>query len=322
MWHTHSVHFYRSFGALLTVVLFASSAVAGNIVYIHGDVAADGSVPSGPDKDAYDQMLLTDSGNTGLSQFRDMVVSQGHTINQRYDQTLVLTAGFLANVDVIIFGLHQKIWSAAEKAALDTWLRAGGGIFIYSDSAAGGRFSIVGAQNSVGQNVVRNLMLGYGIQVTVDQANGTKAVRSSPNNGFSLMSDRLVLEGEGVSPVAYVPGSGVVDWIPYRNDPENSVSGTPVVNQLQGLTDVDNLVFSALATRTVVQGRIIAMFDRQPMWNNGPGSDINERDNREILRRIVNYLAEAPPVVSPPSPPGPVSSDAKGVVGTLNLLLD
>lgn len=27
------------------------------------------------------------------------------------------------------------------------------------------------------------------------------------------------------------------------------------------------------------------------MWNNGPGSDINEEDNKEVLRRIVRYLA-------------------------------
>ncbi len=310
---------------LLILLLVTASANAENIVYIYGDVAADGSVPSGPDKEPYDQMLLTDTGNTGLSQFRDMVISQGHTISQRYDQTLSMTAGFLANVDVIIFGLHQKIWSIAEKAALDTWLRGGGGILIYSDSAAGGRFSIVGAQNPVGQNVVRNLMLNYGIQVTVDQANGTKAVRASPNNGFSLMTDRPILEGEGVSPVAYVPGSGVSDWIPYRNNPENSVSGTPVVNRLQGLTDVDNLEFSALATRSVGQGRIVAMFDRQPMWNNGPGSDINERDNREILRRVVNYLAEPSPVVVPTpasGPPKAVGEGGVGITGSLRLLLD
>lgn len=311
---------------LMWVMCIPGSVMAANIVYVYGDVAADGTVPSGPTEEPFDQMLLTDSGSKGLSEFRDLVVSEGHSINQRYDQSLILDASFLGSVDVIIFGLHQKIWSAAEKSALDSWLRAGGGIFIYSDSASGGLHSIVGAQNQVGQNVVKNLVQAYGIQVTVDQANGVRAVRASTNNQFSLMSDRPILEGEGVSPIAIESGGEVVNWIPYRDDPDNLVSGNPVVNHLQGLSNVDNLEFSALASRTVEQGRIVAMFDRQPMWNTGPGSDINKRDNKEILRRVMNYLAEdtggEPPVTSPPTPGSSGNSDAANIIPPAFLLLD
>lgn len=313
-------------GICILGMLCPGVTLSANIVYIYGDVAANGSVPSGSNEEPYDQMLLTDSGNTGLSEFRELMVSEGHTISQRYDQTLALNASFLNSVDVLIFGLHQKIWSGTEKSALDTWLRAGGGIFIYSDSAAGGRFSIVGAQNPVGQNVVKNLMQPYGIQVTVDQANGVKAVRSNTNNQFALMIDRPVLEGEGVSPIAFEPGSGVVNWIPYRDDPDNSVSGAPIVDKLQGLSNVNNLEYSALAARSVEQGRIVAMFDRQPMWNAGPGSDINERDNKEILRRVMNYLGEetgsTPPNTTPPTTGPSGDSDAARFIPPVKLLLD
>lgn len=60
-----------------------SAVKAGDIAYIYGDVAADGTVPSGS-AEPYDQMLLSDDGDTGLSQFKVLVESQGHTITQYY----------------------------------------------------------------------------------------------------------------------------------------------------------------------------------------------------------------------------------------------
>lgn len=129
----------RQFAGLFTLLLlFAGSGVyAKNIAYIYGDVAEDGTVPSGS-ANPFHQMLLTDTGRRGCSIFKEMVESKGHTITQYYDQETELTAEFLSQFDLIIFSLHQKQWSVAEKAALDSWIRAGGSIFIYSDSASGG----------------------------------------------------------------------------------------------------------------------------------------------------------------------------------------
>lgn len=126
------------------LLLMVPPMFGANIAYIHGDVAPDGTVPSGT-AEPYDQMLLTDSGTTGLSMFKTMVEAEGHTISQYYDQTTTLNAALLNQFDVVIFSLHQKIWSATEKSALDSWVRAGGGILIYSDSASGGLWREVGA---------------------------------------------------------------------------------------------------------------------------------------------------------------------------------
>ncbi|MGJ8652515.1 MAG: DUF5060 domain-containing protein [Opitutaceae bacterium] len=260
-----------------------------SIAYIHGDVSADGNIPSGAE-DPYDQMLLDDTGDTGLSQFKAMVEAEGYSIEQHYDQTTNLDVSFLDDYDIVIFGLHQKVWSSGEKLALDTWLQAGGGMLIYSDSAAGGRYNLVGAQNTVGQTVVNNLISQYGMEVTVDQANGIKAYKASIGAPHSIVADQVVLEGEGVSPVAVDPTRDVERLIPYEDDPAYKVSGDPTISHQQNLT-FSNPEFAALALTRPGQGRLIAMFDRQPMWNNGPGSDINERDNETILRRIVRYLA-------------------------------
>ncbi|MEM0964906.1 MAG: DUF5060 domain-containing protein [Verrucomicrobiota bacterium] len=256
---------------------------ARKVAYIYGDVSEAGDVPSGAE-DPYDQMLLTDSGNTGLSLFKTMVEGEDYTIEQYYDATTTLDAAFLDQFEVIIFGLHQKLWSSTEKSALDTWLRAGGGLLIYSDSASGGRFNVVGAQNPVGQSVVNNLISQYGMEVTVDQGNGVKQATAgiTASHPITTSTVGLVLEGEGVSPVAVDPNGSAIRLIPYENEP---------IPFQQNLT-INNPDFAALALAEVGSGNVLALFDRQPLWNNGPGSDIEEEDNEELLRRIINFLMD------------------------------
>jgi len=262
------------------------------VAYIYGDVSANGKIPSGLDA-PFHQMLITDTGPRGLSQFKSLVENQGYEITALYDQDTILSSAFLRQFDVLIFGLHQKIWPEPEKAALDAWLRAGGGMLIYSDSASGGLWSVVGAQNTVGQTVVNNLTSSYGLEVTVDQANGVKAYRAGPGAAHPIVLDRPVLEGEGVSPVAYETDGPVVPLIPYTNDPDFTVAGVASIPHQQNLS-LSNPAFAALALRPVEMGNIIALFDRQPLWNDGEGSDIDNQDNREILRRVIRFLAGDP----------------------------
>ena len=288
----------------------ASFSNAASIAYIHGDVGEDGSTPS--IEEPYDQMLIDDAGSTGLTMFRDLVESEGHVISQYYDVETELTETLLEEFDVIVFGLHQKIWSNAEKTALDDWLNAGGGMFIYSDSASGGFHRVVGAQNSVGQTVTNNLITQYGMQVTVDQANGVKktTVVTTP---FDILTGGMILEGEGVSPVAVGDDSRVRILIPFEEG----------LRFTQNIT-INNPSYAALAISDVGDGHVAVMFDRQPMWNSGVGSNIQEEDNQEILRRMINFLAVRPVVEPPvelPVPDDNESSEATQITPIL-LLLD
>ena len=73
------------------------------------------------------------------------------------------------------------------------------------------------------------------------------------------------------------------------------------------------------------EGHIIVMFDRQPMWNDGPGSSIQRRDNSEILREVVNFLAPRPdinPDPIPPSPGVPRTGEEANIAPILPLLLE
>lgn len=292
--------------ALLSINI---TAVAGDIAYIHGRVADNGTILEEGEGNAFDPMLLSDAGNKGLSKFKALVETESHTISSYRDKDTALTSAFLADFDVVIFSLHQKIWSPAEKTALDTWLKAGGGMFIYSDSASGGRFSVVGAQNPVGQNVTNNLIAQYGMEVTVDQADGTTGQTANATTSIPGVGGR-VLEGEGVSPVAVSKNNTQVEiLIPY----------TRRVNKRQGLT-INSPDFASLALRPLGSGHIVVMFDRQPMWNNGPGSDIDEEDNELILKSVINFLAEQPAVTPTPSPPKPPSGLT--ITPILGLLLD
>jgi len=307
----------------LCFLLLSAKASAGNIAYIHGDISACGTTPSsaetapGCSTSPFDQMLLEDTGSRGLSQFVDLVEGEGHSISSFYDQEITLNSEFFADLEVVVFGLHQKIWSGNERQALYNWLETGGGMLIYSDSASGGSFQEIGAQNPVGQNVTGNLLAPINLQVSVDQANGVRSV--SANSGGSIEGlDELVLEGEGVSPVAIAPDDTETEvLIPFN------CNGC-TVNRQQGL-DLPR-VYAALVLRPVGQGHVSVMFDRQPIWNSGPGSDINQQDNGEILRRLINFLAIQPLVNPDPDPnpqprPNPPADDVI-LAPILQLMLD
>ena len=152
------------------------------------------------------------------------------------DRDTELTPEFLADFQVIIFGLHQKLWSPEEREALHQWLTRGGSFIVYSDSATGGHWQRVGAQNPVGQRVVNNLISRYGIEVTVDQADGVRSVRPPPDPTHPITLGRPVLEGEGVSPFAVSPLYNVDILIPYENDPDVIVQGPASIRHTQNIT--------------------------------------------------------------------------------------
>lgn len=274
--------------ALLSVAASLPILEAQSVAYLHGDVASDGTVPSGAAA-PFHQMLLSDEGKRGLSRLKSIVEREGFVISQHYDREVTLDAAFLSRFEVLIFGLHQKKWSDTERKALHEWLQSGGGLLIYSDSAAGGFHREVGLKNPVGQTSVNLILTRYGMQTAVDQAGGTRAYRSPAKAAHPITRGGLILEGEGVSPIAIDPEGPARALINF--DEKHRVSNKALRVDPVGVT-IANPVWAALAHVEVGKGNIIALFDRQPLWNNGEGSDITRRDNQEIMRRIVVFLAD------------------------------
>jgi hypothetical protein len=132
---------------LLAISLICFLAVdAQNIVYVYGDVAADGTIPSGSKK-PFHQMRLNDEGDLGMSGFKKALEAIGCTVSEVYDQEIVINAEFLKSIDVLILGSNQRVFIEAEAKALKRWVKKGGGVITWSDSGFGGEYSIVGVDN-------------------------------------------------------------------------------------------------------------------------------------------------------------------------------
>jgi hypothetical protein len=263
--------------------------------YIYGSVSAKGTIPA-PAGQEYDQMRLTDTSDNGCSQYRMEIESLGYSITEVYDRTTTFDLNFLNQYSVIIFGNHQKVMSTAEQAAIATWINSGGGLLAYSDSSLGGEYSLVGLSNVVGQKAVNSIISQFGMQVLTDQGNGTCAMKGSDSDTNPIIytgGASLVIEGEGEPVVCVDRNAGVEILIPFSNEAKVGTSGSVSTNNVGGGMTIANPLYAALALKQQGNGRVVAQFDRQMMWNNGPGSNINQKDNREIEKRIFLYLAHA-----------------------------
>jgi PKD repeat protein len=219
---------------------------------------------------------LSDTGTTGLSKFKALFEKDGFTVVGFDDDSVTLNAAFFDNVEVLVLGKHQKLWDPAEKAALDTWIRAGGSVLTY---------------NNESQAAINNILSAYGMEVAVSQANGTVALRAGPTATELIVSGRPILEAANVSPVAISSGSLALKVIPYESNSDFVVSGTPSVNDTQGLA-ITNPEYAALALATVGEGRIGVLFDVEPIENSGLDLQNNEVLVERLIARLTGQLSE------------------------------
>ena len=298
----------------LDVIFNKSLSGSGNVLYIYGDVDEDGYLAGDPmyNGTPYHQMRLNDSGSLGMSQFKTEIESQGFTITEAYDQSITLDAAFLAGYDILIFGSNQKTWSAAEAAALDVWVRAGGAVWGYSDSAFGGAFNNpapAGINNEQGRDSMNILFAQFGMQFYTDQGGpGIDVVNdyelAHPINNNELNSsapDFIEFEGEGCSPVRIDPnwpqkqtGDAVFQLARWQdNGVDKNVTDVDLPNGINAQLNC------ALAVSQVGLGRVVGYFDRNTFWNNGPGTHINNKDHKALVRGIINWLGSTNSIVVP-----------------------
>ena len=261
--------------------------------YVYGSVSADGTIPA-PAGQEYDQMRLTDTSGLGCSEYKMEIENLGYSITEVYDRETTFDLAFLNQYNVIIFGNHQEVMSSDEQAAIATWVTNGGGLLAYNDSALGGKYDVVGISNTVGQKAVNSIIGQFGMQVLTDQGNGTCAMKAPDDEAHPVThvdGKSLVIEGEGEAPVCVDPTAGVKILIPFSNAAKVGESGQVSTNNVGGGMTIANPLYAALALKEQGKGRVIAQFDRQMMWNDGPGSSISQKDNRELEKRIFLYLA-------------------------------
>lgn len=259
---------------------------ATDVLYIYGDVSDDGDIPSG-DKKPFHQMRLDDPGRLGLSQFKDAIEKTGLTISEAYDADLRLTPEFLATYRVLILGSNQRRFSADEAAALDRWVRDGGGVVAWSDSAFGGLHSKVGMGNTKGLNSDNDLTRQFGMQFLRDNGAGNYLISQYTRPHFlnrNRANGGIRFRGEGVSCVRVSPPAEIL--APLQ---DGGLGGGIRLNKEDG--DLIPERDAALAIAEVGKGRVVGVFDRNTYWNQGEGTQLSHEDNREFAQRIILWAA-------------------------------
>ena len=262
------------------------AAEAQNIVYVYGDVAADGTVPSGSKK-PFHQMRLNDEGDLGMSGFKKALEAVGFTVNEVYDQEIIINAKFLKEIDVLILGSNQRVFIDAEAKALKRWVKKGGGVIAWSDSGFGGEYSIVGVDNEVGRISDNVLMEQFGMRFLTDNGAGNYLVNEYTQDHFINKNNKhkgVAFRGEGVSFVRVSKPAVIL-----AKAQEGGLGGRLVVNSNDG--EFNEKTDVALAIAEIGKGRVVGVFDRNLFWNAGAGTRLNHSDNRVFSQRIALWAA-------------------------------
>jgi hypothetical protein len=264
----------------------ATSAEAPRVLYLYGDVAADGTVPSGT-QEPFHQMRLNDTGARGMSGFAEAIREVGFQIEEAYDADVTLTPAFLAPIDVLILGSNQRRFTPAEAKALNDWIHAGGGLLAWSDSAFGGHWQRVGVDNEAGRLSNNDLTVQFGMYFMTDNGAGNYLIENYRRDHFLNAYNRnggVRFRGEGVSPVRVESPAELL--APMQ---AGGLGGALRLNKRDGKLNLDT--DAALAIATVGKGRVVGVFDRNMFWNAGEGTRLSHVDNREFTQRITVWAA-------------------------------
>ncbi|TGD82216.1 malectin domain-containing carbohydrate-binding protein [Hymenobacter wooponensis] len=240
-------------------------------------------------------MRLADTGNQGMSQFNQLLSETGFSAVEALDASVTLDVATLSTYKVLILGSNNRRFSAAEKAAVASWVNSGGGLLAWSDAAFGwengGLNSTVGAasDNDLTDQFGMHFLRDNGLSVfTLNQWSQNHYINRFNKNGG------ITIEAEGVSPVRTSAPATILAGLP---------TGKAQLNSLDGpVTAAD----AALAIAKVGQGRVVGFFDRNAFWNAGEGTYLSRVDNRVFAQRILQWAAGAddgetlaPKVVNP-----------------------
>ncbi|SNR59034.1 hypothetical protein SAMN06265371_106105 [Lutibacter agarilyticus] len=259
---------------------------AQNVLYIYGDVSAEGDIPSGV-KEPFHQMRLNDTGDLGMSQFLNALEEVKLNVTEVYDQEIEFTSKSLENIDVLILGSNQRMFSENEADVVATWVKNGGGMVVWSDSAFGGEYKVVGVDNETGRNSDNIITEQFGMEFLTDNGAGNYLVKDYTENHFLNANNKnggVKFRGEGVSFVRVSPPAKIL-----AKAQEGGLGGALRVNKNDGVFNIET--DAALAVSTIGKGRVVGLFDRNLFWNAGAGTRLSHSDNREFTQRLMLFAA-------------------------------
>ncbi len=250
-------------------------AKSTSILYLYG------SVPP-----AIHQMRLSNPGKRGMSQFKKALVDVDLQVTEARDADITLNMATLNRYKVLILGSNNRRFTLMEQEAVAAWVRAGGGLVAWSDSAFGGDWAEGELGNTVGAQSDSDLTAQFGMRFLRDNGAGVFTIRRYEANHYLNdfnLNGGVVFRGEGVSLIRTRKPTYILARLQ-----KGGSSGAVRLNKLDGkITDAD----AALAVARVGRGRVVGTFDRNTFWNAGEGTRLSEVDNREYAQRLILWAA-------------------------------
>lgn len=266
----------------LSTSLYARPAM----LYIYGDVSAEGDVPSG-EKPAFHAMRLNDTSRLGMSDFKAAIEELGFEIEERYDAETEFTEALLKKYQVLILSSNQRLFTAPEVQAVHRWIRRGGGLIAWSDSAFGGHFGKVGIANTLGRASNNVITAPLGMFFLSDNGGGNYLISNYEEDHFLNDYNKnggVRYRGEGVSCVRVSAPARMLATLQ-----AGGLGGNLKVNAIDA--PFNPKTDAALAVAEIGKGRVIGNFDRNSFWNAGDGSRLSHVDNREFTQRLMVWAA-------------------------------
>jgi hypothetical protein len=267
------------------------------VLFVRGGPGTGGFLEGGADEQLSDiGDTSTRPGNHGWGELAALLRADGFEVVQHIedpavrDATTVLASEQLASFDVVVLGSNNGTYGDADAAALETYVRDGGGVLFVSDANWGRDWQDAPASD-------QSLLTPFDLEVNQDH--GTYAVDRSelvvPDHPALAGVDAF--DGEGVSPFT------VVDLLPdvtptvlaraegdVRRPSTTTDPATPGPLSPAGPDD------AALVVVTLGDGRVAGAFDRNTFFNrDGAGTSLHREDNRRLARSLFAWLAGRQP---------------------------
>jgi hypothetical protein len=225
-------------------------------------------------------MKLADTGSTGMSQFAKALQDVGAQTSEALDANVTLNAATLNPYKVLILGSNNRRFTAAEQAAVATWVNAGGGLVAWSDAAFG--WANGGLNSYDGQLSDNDITAQFGMQFLHDNGSNAFTLNQFTQDHYINLFNKnggITIKAEGVSPVRTTAPATILANIPSCCATLNPLDGT--------ITPAD----AALSVAKVGQGRVACYFDRNAFWNAGDGSRLSEVDNKVFAQRLILWAS-------------------------------
>lgn len=223
-------------------------AASTKVLYLYG------SVPP-----AIHQMRLSSTQKRGMSQFKAAMVDVGLQVTEARDADITLNTATLSRYKVLILGSNNRRFTLKEQEAVSAWVRGGGGLVAWSDSAFGGDAAEGELGNTIGARSDSDLTAQFGMRFLRDNGAGVFTIRRYQANHYLNDFNRnggVVFRGEGVSLIRTRNPASILARLQ-----KGGSSGTVRLNKLDGkITEVD----AALAVARVGRGRVVVPLTATP----------------------------------------------------------